>query len=792
MSLLVDSAHNIAGNEEKAVWKRIVVQLVREVVAYVDPDVRGGDQMDLRPYVKLKVIPGGSLDDNAFVNGVVFRKNVSHKKMGFTRSNPRVLLLGGGIDFQREDSRLSSLDTLIEQEDRYTEILVEKIMNLKPDIILVGRSVARKAQEMLREHNVAVMQSVKTTLLERIARMTGAIMLPSADHMIQQYGEECLGSCEKFWLRRIEDCQGESLPGIPEKQQSLKRITAGNRRGITYAYLEGCPPELGCTLILRGASRKTLGDVKKIISYGIMLAYHLRLEVQYYTDRCGRLPDTVDCSRPEYESDDELLESKEVIKPVVGDPETTEECIHILQDANTRCLLSTSLDVDISLPYASEIRGLHHKSSYAKSVVDSVSPENYQTLLVTSLLMTHNMTQRSRAEVKGIRFYTTQDVALGQFLVESCFQMQAGRPTGGRIMMMDHTLSFIHRPGRIDISVRRSDGGGMAGASGGNVVGDDSQSPSRDPLRSPIRMYSYCKECRAVVTPEVLMSEETWKMSFGKFMEITFYNTSSRCRTGGCSHFLRNDHVLHFQCEGYTARFEFVPIHAYSLHIREQLSLPLHFHDAVVINFMNEYTMQSNRVFDDFVTVLEGLEHLVRTVLASRPEVLAIALTDISVLRQDIEMMSTEQSEEVGEFMDALAQQSIAHTEKKEIENGSTAAGTVAESTIISSTTNLLRRFPLRLRREMMQKGLFWNSKIDMLYRFIDSLESLHTGHNAAGGPTDLPDDEDLLTLRASLMNVDDTGVHGHAQSHSQTHTQTGSWSQVLRSYFVIIFVNSG
>jgi hypothetical protein len=45
--------------------------------------------------VKLKVIPGGSLADNTFINGVVFRKNVSHKKMANEKFNPRLLLLGG-------------------------------------------------------------------------------------------------------------------------------------------------------------------------------------------------------------------------------------------------------------------------------------------------------------------------------------------------------------------------------------------------------------------------------------------------------------------------------------------------------------------------------------------------------------------------------------------------------------------------------------------------------------------------------------------------------------------------
>jgi hypothetical protein len=35
--------------------------------------------------------------------------------------------------------------------------------------------------------------------------MTGAMMLPSTDHMIQQYGEECLGTCGMFWLRLVTD-----------------------------------------------------------------------------------------------------------------------------------------------------------------------------------------------------------------------------------------------------------------------------------------------------------------------------------------------------------------------------------------------------------------------------------------------------------------------------------------------------------------------------------------------------------------------------------------------------------
>ena len=112
----------------------------------MDPDVRCGDSMDIRPYVKLKIIPGGSMHECEYVDGVVFRKNVSHKKMmsrndrdrSSVKENPKILILGGGIEFQRTDTRLSSMDTLIEQEDSYISILVEKIMYVDRTYFLIS------------------------------------------------------------------------------------------------------------------------------------------------------------------------------------------------------------------------------------------------------------------------------------------------------------------------------------------------------------------------------------------------------------------------------------------------------------------------------------------------------------------------------------------------------------------------------------------------------------------------------------------------------------------------------
>ena len=105
----------------------------------------------------------------------------------------KIMLLSGGIEYTRTENRIASLDTLLEQEERYMEILITKIFKLKPDVLLVGRSVSRKAQELLLRANIVLIQYVKAALMTRIARQTGATVLSSIDHVMNQFGSTILG-----------------------------------------------------------------------------------------------------------------------------------------------------------------------------------------------------------------------------------------------------------------------------------------------------------------------------------------------------------------------------------------------------------------------------------------------------------------------------------------------------------------------------------------------------------------------------------------------------------------------
>jgi TCP-1/cpn60 chaperonin family len=144
--------------------------------------------LDLRPYVKIKTISGGSLDDCAYVSGILFRKTPRHRAMCREVIRPRIMVLSGGIDFHSTRSteqqyRMASLETLFEQEDTYLEILVSKILKHKPNVLFVGRGVSGKGQDLLVKAGVVVVQYVKPGLLHRIARQTGAAIISSPDHI---------------------------------------------------------------------------------------------------------------------------------------------------------------------------------------------------------------------------------------------------------------------------------------------------------------------------------------------------------------------------------------------------------------------------------------------------------------------------------------------------------------------------------------------------------------------------------------------------------------------------------
>ncbi|XP_036361555.1 1-phosphatidylinositol 3-phosphate 5-kinase isoform X2 [Octopus sinensis] len=252
-------------------WEGTIMQTAHKVSQFVSPDVRNeGDDMDIRKYVQIKKISGGQRNQTAVIHGVVCSKNVAHKKMQTTVSKPKILLLKGAIDYQRVENKFSSLEPLILQEREFLKNSVAKVCALKPDVVVVEKSVCRLAQEFLLEAGIILIFNTKTSVMQRLSRCTQAEIVRSIDGLVNK---PKLGFCNSFKVKNFQ------LP---------------NGHTKTLLYFDDCAKHLACTVTLRGSHNSELKRVKKIMQFMTYAAYHSQLEVSFIMDEFGLPPPSGD------------------------------------------------------------------------------------------------------------------------------------------------------------------------------------------------------------------------------------------------------------------------------------------------------------------------------------------------------------------------------------------------------------------------------------------------------------------------------------------------------------------
>uniref|UniRef100_A0A1A8EIT4 1-phosphatidylinositol 3-phosphate 5-kinase n=1 Tax=Nothobranchius korthausae TaxID=1143690 RepID=A0A1A8EIT4_9TELE len=249
-------------------WRDIIVPVVRQVVQTVHPDVRNcDDDMDIRQLVHIKKIPGGRKFDSMIVNGFVCTKNIAHKKMNAYIKNPKILLLKCSIEYlYREETKFTCIEPIVLQEREFLKNYVQRIVDVRPNLVLVEKTVSRIAQDMLLEHGITLVINVKPQVLDRVSRVTQGDLVMSMDQLLTK---PRLGTCHKFYLQAF---------------------TLLNNEVKTLMFFDGCPPHLGCSIKLRGPSEYELSRVKEIIMLMVCVAYHSQLEISFLMDEFAMPP----------------------------------------------------------------------------------------------------------------------------------------------------------------------------------------------------------------------------------------------------------------------------------------------------------------------------------------------------------------------------------------------------------------------------------------------------------------------------------------------------------------------
>ncbi|KHN93986.1 phosphatidylinositol-4-phosphate 5-kinase fab1 [Metarhizium album ARSEF 1941] len=255
-------------------WQKSLVPILLQLTDDVTPDVAKGEDMDLRHYVKLKKIPGGRPGDTSYISGVVFTKNLALKRMPRRIANPRIVLVTFPIEYQRHQQHFMSLQPVIEQEKEFLRVVVQRITNLRPHLLLAQKGVSGVALQYLSEANISVAYNVKDTVIEAVARCAEAEIIESLDMLALPVR---VGRCSAFEVRTFVN---NDYPG----------------RKKSYIFLSGCRPDLGCTIALRGASGALLKKVKHIMEFMVYVVYNLKLESSLLRDESVEPPEDSETS----------------------------------------------------------------------------------------------------------------------------------------------------------------------------------------------------------------------------------------------------------------------------------------------------------------------------------------------------------------------------------------------------------------------------------------------------------------------------------------------------------------
>ncbi|KUJ18796.1 uncharacterized protein LY89DRAFT_613904 [Mollisia scopiformis] len=256
-------------------WEKALIPILLQCTDDVNPDVRAGDDIDIRHYVKLKKIPGGKPGDTSYVSGVVFTKNLALKSMPRSISNPRIVIISFAIEYQRHQHHFMSLEPVIAQEKEFLRNMVNRIASLRPQLLLVQKNISGLALQYLAEANIAVAYNVKQSVIEAVSRCAQTEIISSIDMVALKPVH--IGKSAGFDVKTFVHSD------IPGKKK-------------TYFYLSGCPKELGCTIALRGASMDILHKMKRITEFMVYVVYNLKLETCLMRDEFVLIPSVAENS----------------------------------------------------------------------------------------------------------------------------------------------------------------------------------------------------------------------------------------------------------------------------------------------------------------------------------------------------------------------------------------------------------------------------------------------------------------------------------------------------------------
>lgn len=235
-----------------AMSSKLITQNSKFFTEIVVKSVLTLDQNDLdESLIGIKKIPGGSITDTLFIDGVAFKKTFSYA--GFEQQpkkflNAKILSLNVELELKAEkdnaEVRVDKVQSYQEIVDAEWEIIFKKLRAIEAtgaNIVLSKLPIGDLATQYFADRNIFCAGRVSSEDINRTLKAVGGSVLSTTSDIKPEH----LGTCELF-----------------------EEVQIGNER---YNLFTGCPQAKTCTLILRGGAEQIIEEVERSLHDAIMI-----------------------------------------------------------------------------------------------------------------------------------------------------------------------------------------------------------------------------------------------------------------------------------------------------------------------------------------------------------------------------------------------------------------------------------------------------------------------------------------------------------------------------------------
>lgn len=633
-------------------WQRVLMPILLKVADTLDPDVRGmGDDIDVRSYVKIKRLPGATEADSTYVSGVVFTKNLALKRMPRTISNPRIMLVTFPVEYHHSEMQLMSLDPMIAQGKEYIHNLVMRIVSHKPSVLVIGNTVSGIALDYLLEYGVSTLYNVKPSVIEALSRCCEADIISSIDKLSSNPE---LGSCGQFSVRTsvhdlipghkktlvyLNGCREELgctvvLRGADmQKLSRIKRVldfmiyVAYNLKletSLMYDNMINIPSVIDNSDESSESNRSIEDDqnsdstvyhniIREFNKVILSASPYVKFPLPELLLKARDAEIAANNMRREHEKAQAEERERAALKEPTRDSNSASETHDpekVAPDSQGK-----EQDQQDGAPnegsemskeyYQRRVDNLLHEYRHNHAIHELArrhkqwenfkqqSPELMNPLAHQNIIVLFSNLQKKTSvpcqgpDIHVIDFYSDSDCTLGQY-VEDLFVHKEVPCDECEKLQYEHVRNYVHNYGRMNVFIEKH--------------------PCPLPgMQQSILMWSWCSVCELTLNVS-RMSENTYRYSFGKWLELAFYVKDLKHRGGLCPHDVNRYHVRYFGYDNWAVRFQYDTVDVLSLIVPEMRLVWEPETDVRLKNDeKNAITAKVNRFFDSVSERLKSI-----------------------------------------------------------------------------------------------------------------------------------------------------------------------------------------